>query len=223
MALWGVSYGPFRPNSRGENFPEDPQTAADLAHIRQLGFNTLRIYTAPSEHLLHLAAEHGLKVIVGIPWTDHVDFMRSLAEREQTLQAVRALAARLRDEPSVLAILIGNEVEKTLVRWMGPRRVQRFLELLIEEGRRSAPNKLFSYATYPSTEYLIPRNADFLAVNVYLERREDFAAYLQRLQHLAGNKPLVISEFGLDVAQHGLEKQAETFAWFEQECCLAAE
>jgi GT2 family glycosyltransferase len=75
-----------------------------------------------------------------------------------------------------------------------------------------------SYATYPSTEYLIADNADFLAVNVYLEQREAFEKYLLRLQHLAGNKPLMISEFGLDVATHGEAKQAETRAWFEAAC-----
>jgi len=222
MVLRGISYGPFRPNSRGESFPEDDQLAADLTHIYQLGFNTLRIYGEPSACLLRKVGELGLRLIVGIAWTDHVDFMRSRARRQQILETVRAVTTRLHDQPSVIAFLVGNEIEKTLVRWMGPRRVQRFMEQLIDAGRACAPNKLFSYATYPSTEYLIPRNADFLAVNVYLERREDFAAYLQRLHHLAGNKPLVITEFGLDLAVHGEVKQAETFYWFEEECRRAA-
>jgi len=222
MTLRGISYGPFRPNSRGESFPEDNQLAADLSHIRQLGFNTVRIYGEPSASLLSKVSELGLRLIVGIAWTDHVDFMRSRTQRQQILETVRAVTTRLRDHPSVVAFLVGNEIEKTLVRWMGPRRVQRFLEQLIDTGLACAPNQLFSYATYPSTEYLIPRNADFLAVNVYLEKRDDFAAYLQRLHHLAGNKPLVISEFGLDVAAHGEAMQAETFSWFEEECRRAA-
>ncbi len=218
----GVSYGPFRPNSRSEPFPEDAQLAADLAHIQRLGFDTVRVYHPPTEALLKEASRLGLQLIVGIAWTDHVDFMRSAALKREILATVRAEATRLRDHPCVIAFLVGNEIEKTLVRWLGPRRVQRFLEKLIAVGRACAPGKLFSYATYPSTEYLIPRNADFLAVNVYLEQRADFAAYLQRLQHLAGNKPLVISEFGLDTAAHDDAAQAETFAWFEEECRRAA-
>lgn len=218
----GISYGPFRPNSRSEPFPDDTQLAADLADIQRLGFNTVRLYHPPTEALLNGAVRLGLQLIVGIAWTDHVDFLRSVNSRRQMLETVRAEVTRLRDHPCVIAFLVGNEIEKTLVRWMGPRRVQRFLEKLIEAGRACAPGKLFSYATYPSTEYLIPRNADFLAVNIYLEQRTDFAAYLQRLQHLAGNKPLLISEFGLDTAAHGEAAQAETFAWFEEECRRAA-
>ncbi|OYW71567.1 MAG: hypothetical protein B7Z37_27460, partial [Verrucomicrobia bacterium 12-59-8] len=33
----GVSYGPFKPNSRGEPFPEDAQLATDLRHMAALG------------------------------------------------------------------------------------------------------------------------------------------------------------------------------------------
>lgn len=220
--LRGISYGPFRPNSRGEGFPENAQLAADLAQIRQMGFDTVRLYTAPSEVLLAEAVKLGLKLMVGMAWTDHVDFMRSPAQQQTILEAVRAEAKRLRDHPAVVAFLVGNEIEKTLVRWMGPRKVQRFLEKLIDAARECAPNQLFSYATYPSTEYLIPRNADFLAMNVYLEDRENFARYLQRLHHLAGNKPLVITEFGLDTATHGSAAQAETFAWFQEECAHSA-
>jgi GT2 family glycosyltransferase len=220
--LRGISYGPFCPNSGGESFPEDGRLVADLAHIQHLGFDTVRLYHPPSEPFLKEAARLGLKLIVGIAWTDHVDFTRSSALKREVLKTVRAVTTRLRDHPCVIAFLVGNEIEKTLVRWMGPRRVQCFLERLIHAGRTCAPNQLFSYATYPSTEYLIPRNADFLTVNVYLEQRANFAAYLQRLHHLAGNKPLLISEFGLDSATHGEAAQAEVFAWFEEECRRAA-
>ena len=132
--LRGISYGPFRPNSRGEGFPENAQLAADLAQIRQMGFDTVRLYTPPSEVLLAEAVKLGLKLMVGMAWTDHVDFMRSPAQQQTILEAVRAEAKRLRDHPAVVAFLVGNEIEKTLVRWMGPRKVQRFLEKLIDDA-----------------------------------------------------------------------------------------
>lgn len=222
IQIRGISYGPFRPGLDGQPFPEETRLTADLEQIQAMGFDTLRIYHPPSESLLNQALRLGLRLLVGIAWTDHVDFLRCRKRRQEALQTVQETCARLRGHPSVVGFFVGNEIEKTLVRWMGPRRVRSFLERLIAEGRRAAPDKLFSYATYPSTEYLIPRNVDFLAVNVYLERREDFAAYLQRLQHLAGNKPLVISEFGLDTLNHGAEKQSEVFEWFEAECRRAA-
>lgn len=222
VLLKGVSYGPFQPNSRNEPFPEDSRLVTDLTHIHALGFNTIRLYHPPSEALLREATRLGLNLIVGIAWGDHVDFLRDRAQRNKIVETIQTETLRLRDHPNVVAFLIGNEIEKTLVRWMGPRSVQHFLETLISCGKACAPNQLFSYATYPSTEYLIPRNADFLAVNVYLEEPESLAAYLLRLQNLAGNKPLIITEFGLDVATHGETKQAAARQWFQKACHAAA-
>lgn len=218
----GVSYGPFCPNAQSEPFPETSRLSQDLTHLRELGFNTVRLYHPPSDQLLSEALRLELQLIVGLPWSDHGDFLSSRLQRQAIIAQIQTEVARLKDHPCVMAFFVGNELEKTLVRWVGPSQVQRFLEQLITAGRRAAPNKLFSYANYPSTEYLIPRNVDFLAFNVYLEQRADFSTYLQRLHHLAGNKPLLISEFGLDTATHGEEKQALTRSWFEAECAQAA-
>ena len=57
---------------------------------------------------------------------------------------------------------------------------------------------MFSYASYPSTEYLEIGNVDFLTFNVFLEEESVFQKYLRRLQLIAGDRPLVIGEFGLD-------------------------
>jgi exo-beta-1,3-glucanase (GH17 family) len=217
--LRGVSYGPFRPNSRGEPFPEDARLMADLDHIADLGINTVRIYELPTPTLLREVASRGLRLIVGIPWAEHVDFFHDHGLRREIEKRIADAALKMSGESSVTALLVGNEIEKTLVRWMGPPEVRAFVEKLIEIARRHAPQKLISYATYPSTEYLIPRNADFLAVNVYLESREAFTAALTRLQNLAGNKPLVITEFGLDVKANTPEKQAEVMRW-QHDCLL---
>jgi GT2 family glycosyltransferase len=215
----GVSYGPFKPNSRGEPFPEDAQLSADLRHIAALGFNTVRLYELPTAAVLREIEALGLRLIVGIPWTEHVDFLADPALCREIENRIATATANLRDHSCITAFLVGNEIEKTLVRWMKPERVRAFIEKLIEIARKNAPQALVSYATYPSTGYLVPRNADFLAVNVYLESAAAFSAYLARLQNLAGNQPLVITEFGLDVAVHGSEKQAEVLRW-QHECLL---
>ena len=212
----GVSYGPFKPNARGEPFPDDARLAADLDSICAMGFNTLRLYDLPSDELLHGAAARGLHLIAGIPWTDHVDFLRDRDARKAIEARVREAALRFGDHPAVAALLVGNEIEKTLVRWMGPPRVKRFIERLVGIVHAVAPDCLASYATYPSTEYLLPANADFIAVNVYLEDRDAFSRYLGRLQNLAGDRPLLITEFGADALHHGEQGQAAMRAW-EQE------
>jgi GT2 family glycosyltransferase len=215
----GVSYGPFKPNSRSEPFPEDERLASDLRHIASLGFNTVRIYELPTPAVLREVESNSLRLIVGIPWAEHVDFLSDRALRHEIEQRITETTSRLRGHACIAALLVGNEIEKTLVRWMGPERVRDFIEKLIRIVREQAPQTLVSYATYPSTEYLVPRNADFLAVNVYLESRAAFSACLSRLQNLAGNKPLLITEFGLDVNAHGADKQAEVMRW-QHDCLL---
>lgn len=219
--LNGVSYGPFAPNSGDKPWPERNQLLRDFEHIRSLGFNAVRIYELPSELVLHAAETTGLCLIVGIPWADHVDFLADPRLRRDIERRVRHAARHLGAHKQVAAFLVGNEIEKTLVRWMGPSRVRRFLEDLIAIGRSEAPDTLFSYATYPSTEYLVPRNADFVSANVYLEQRDCWERYLRRLQNQAGSRPLVIAEFGIDVLTHGEQVQAEIMRWQrESAVCL---
>lgn len=218
ITLNGVTYGPFKPNSRGEPWPEDEQMRADLSHMAALEFNTVRIYEPPTEPLLSACREQRLRLFVGIPWSQHVDFMAEKSVRQDAEKRIQEVVRRLRHEPCVVAFIVGNEIEKTLVRWMQPERVRNFIEKLIAIAKEEAPEKLTSYANYPSTEYLIPRNADFLACNVFLEQRAQFASYLQRLQNLAADKPLVITEFGLDVQNHGEIAQAETRQWQHEVC-----
>ena len=215
----GVSYGPFKPNARGEPFPEDERLASDLRHIASLGFNTVRLYELPTPAVLREVTALGLRLIVGIPWSEHVDFLSDRTLCREIEKRIAETTTLLRENACIAAFLVGNEIEKTLVRWMQPERVRDFIEKLIDIAHLHAPQTLVSYATYPSTEYLVPRNADFLAVNVYLESPEAFTASLERLQNLAGNKPLVITEFGLDVATHGPEKQAEVMRW-QHDCLL---
>ncbi len=72
---------------------------------------------------------------------------------------------------------------------------------------------LYSYASYPPTEYLLPQNVDFFTFNVYLHHQRDFEKYLLRLQNLADDKPLVLGEFGMDTIRHREEEQAEMLSW----------
>ena len=211
--LSGLTYGPFGPGNRNGGLHAPDQTRRDLELIRQMGANSLRIYHVPPEWFLDMCGEHQLAVVVSLPWMDHVDFLREHRSQQHVRDQLAKQARLLAKRPEVAAVLVGNEINATLVRWLGPRRVLSFLETLIDSTKQAAPETLVTYANYPSTEYLLPENADFAAYNLYLENRPAFARYLARLQNLAGDRPLVITEFGIDARQHGLERQAETLAW----------
>ncbi len=203
--LKGVTYGPFRPNADGDLISTPEQARVDFAMMRELGINLIRLYHAPPGWLLDLAAEVGLRVLVSIPWTQHVEFLNDRTLREQIIETVRAAVAKHKGHPAIFAYLVGNEVPTTMVRWLGAAGVIEFLEKLIAVARETDPRPLYSYASYPPTEYLLPQNVDFYSFNVYLERQSDFERYLARLQNLAEDKPLIFGEFGLDTIRKGEE------------------
>ena len=52
--------------------------------------------------------------------------------------------------------------------------------------------------SYPPTEYLDLPFLDFVTFNVYLHDQATFRDYVFRLQNLAGDRPLVLGELGMD-------------------------
>ena len=130
----------------------------------------VRLFEMPDRRLLDAAGRHGLRVFGGLKWGQNADFF----QRPGLCSARRGCAwcgrcAKRADHPALAGVYVGNEIPADLVRWMGPLRVRQAIEDLIALGREVAPDLLFAYANYPSTEYLEPENADFSAFNVYLE------------------------------------------------------
>ncbi|HZR81278.1 MAG TPA: glycosyltransferase, partial [Candidatus Binatia bacterium] len=211
--LKGVSYGPFRPGDDGAPFPAAALARLDFRLMRELGANTLRTFTPPPDRILDLAAEEGLRVVVGIPWAQQICFLEDSRIARDARARVRAAARDVGRHPAVLALFVGNETPPDVVRWQRPERVQDFLRSLYLEAKEQAPETLVSYANYPPTEYLDLDFLDFLSFNVYLHREPDFRRYLMRLQNLAEDKPLVLSEFGMDSIREGADAQAATLGW----------
>ena len=121
----GVTYGTFAPDAQGYQFPSADRIADDFRRMARLGINTVRTYTAPRRDLLDEAARSGLRVMVGLPWAEHVAF---LDDRDLKRQIRRDLIAKVRelgDHPSVLALALGNEIPPGVVRWHGRMRVER--------------------------------------------------------------------------------------------------
>ncbi len=209
----GVAYGPFAPNEQGEPFATREQTARDFAQIRELGANLARVYYVPPPWLLDLAAEHALKVLVDIPWPKHLCFLDAPHSREEARAAVREAARAGKGHPAVAAYSVVNEIPADIVRWSGVRRTTEFIDELIEEAKAIDPDRLYTFTSYPPTEFLHPKNTDFVCFNVYLHDRKAFESYLARLQSLAAAKPLVLGEFGRDSIRDGEAAQGEFLAW----------
>jgi glycosyltransferase involved in cell wall biosynthesis len=209
----GVTYGPFKPDAEENYLGRPEEVDVDLALMRKVGLNVVRIYHAPPRWFLDRCAVAGIRVLVTLPWAKHIEFLRERSIRKQIAEAVRVAVSAQAGHPAIFGYLVGNEISSTMVRWLGARRVTEFLEDLIRIGRTIDPDVLFSYATYPPTEYLLPQNVDFCCFNVYLHNQHDLERYLLRLQNLTGEHPLILGEFGMDTIRHSQEEQAEMLSW----------
>ena len=209
----GVTYGPFKPDAEGHYLGSFEQVDVDLGLMRQAGLNVVRIYHSPPTWFLDRCAAAGMRLLVTLPWEKHIEFLRERSTRKQIGENVRAAVEAHAGHPAIFGYLVGNEISSTMARWLGARRVIEFVEELIQIGRGIDPDALFSYATYPPTEYLLPQNADFCCFNVYLHNQLDFERYLLRLQNVCGEHPLILGEFGMDTIRHSQEEQAEMLGW----------
>ncbi|MFL6238976.1 MAG: glycosyltransferase [Actinomycetes bacterium] len=222
FAFNGVTYGTFQPRaSDGARFPERDTVKHDLEAMSEAGFTVLRTYTTPPDDVLDVAADWDLRVLAGVffpDWrylvgTSSRERRRIAAEAQRT---VREAARRLAGNEQVLALTLGNEVPADVLRWLGTQTVARTIAELTDVVRNEDPDLLVTYANYPTAEYLPLEELDFLTFNVFLERRTDFRRYLTRLHHLAGDRPLVLGELGLDArggTPAGEQRQAEVLDW----------
>jgi GT2 family glycosyltransferase len=176
--------------------------------MRQIGANSLRLYDLPPVWLLDEAQSRGLKVFLDVPWEKHRCFFEDYSAQRDALRSVAVAAADLGNHPATFALSVANEIPKDIVRFYGARRVEQFIGELVDAARQKAPSCLVTYTNYPSTEFLSPRDIDFLCFNVYLNETGKLGPYLDRLQHLAGSRPLVLGELGLDSIRHGQAAQA---------------
>jgi GT2 family glycosyltransferase len=208
----GVTYGPFTPNAEGCLYHDPETVAADFAEVAAIGANAVRTYTVPPRWLLDIAANHGLRVMVGFGWEQHVTFLDERKRRRAIESRLREGVGQCAGHPALLSYTIGNEIPSPIVRWYGPDRVERFLARLYDVVKAEDPGALVSYVNYPTTEYLNPPG-DFVCFNVFLESEPQLGAYLKRLHNQSGDRPLVLAEIGLDSMRNGEDAQAAALAW----------
>ncbi len=208
----GIAYGPLPPNAQGQLFASPEQTAADLNQIRDLGVNVVRIYNVPPRWFLDMALERELRVLVDIPWNKHLSF-DSAQRREEARETIRKAVSACSRHPAVFAFSIAHEIPPDIIRWTGSKAAANFIDDLVFEAKRIDPDCLCTYTNFPPTEFLRPRAVDFVTFNVYLHDEPAFKSYLDRLQMIAENKPLVLGEFGIDSIREGEAAKCEMLSW----------
>ena len=204
----GVTYGTFAPDADGRLFPPETRVDRDFRAMAEHGVNAVRIYTSPPRWLLDRASDHGLTVMVGLSWEDHVAFLENRRQASDILERVRSQTAEIAGHPAVLCLSVGNEIPAAIVRWHGPQAIESFIERLCEAVKAEDPEALVTYVNYPSTEYLELPFLDIACFNVFLESTRSFGDYVARLHNVAGDRPLFLTEIGLDSIRNSEETQA---------------
>jgi O-antigen biosynthesis protein len=213
--LWirGVTYGTFKPDENGKEFCSPDMVANDFSRMQASGINLVRVYTPPPIWLLDIARQHGLYVMVGLPWEQHITFLHRNKTVRSIKKRIRMTIRELAGHQAVFCYAIGNEIPACIVRWHGKKKIERFLKSLHAIAKKEDPEGLVTYVNFPTTEYLELPFLDFQCFNVYLEEPEKLEAYLKHLQVISGDIPLVMGEIGLDSRRNGMEKQAEAIDW----------
>src|SRR5581483_11813953 len=218
----GVTYGTFEPRaSDNARFPHLDRMKQDFADIHANGFTVVRTYTEHPPDMVALAADWELHLLAGVFFPDWRYLVGASRRQSRRIAAdgrrvVREAARRLASEETVLALCIGNEVPADVLRWLGADVVAASIAEFASVVREEDAEALVTYANYPTAEYLELDALDFLTFNVFLERQADLRRYLTRLHHLAGDRPLVLGEIGLDAggtAPEGEDRQAEALEW----------
>ena len=152
--------------------------------------------------------------MVGLSAEQYIGYLIDIEKKAPNIEAiVREKVRTVKGHPALLCYAIGNEIAAPVARWLGRNKVERYLRNIFDVVKDEDPKGLVTYVNYPSTEYLQLPFLDFVCFNVYLENQDRFRAYLARLQNIAGDRPLIMSEVGLDAMRNGEAKQAEVLDW----------
>jgi GT2 family glycosyltransferase len=205
----GVTYGAFQPDANGDEYKNLRTIESDFAVMAASGVNAVRIpHTTPPIELLDIAADHGLRVMVGLSCEQYLGHLEDGKGFGYVERVVRKKVQTIANHPALLCYALGNEIPAPMARWHGRQRVERYLKRLYLAVKEEDPGALVTYVNYPSTEYLRLPFLDLFSFNVYLESQESFRRYLSRLHNIAGDKPLIMSEIGLDSIRNGDLAQA---------------
>src|SRR5207244_11795162 len=125
----GVTYGAFQPDASGHEYHDPDVIERDFAQMAANGINPVRIpHTLPPRSLHDPARRHGLRVMVGLSAEQYLGF---LIDRKKSVSEIEAVVrAKVREcvgHPALLCYALGNEISAPMARWLGRRKLERYL------------------------------------------------------------------------------------------------
>jgi O-antigen biosynthesis protein len=220
LLVKGVHYGPWRPGTgpgKSYSYPSRHDVDEDLRMIQSLNANTILVFDAPA-YVLDLAQRHGLKVI----YVFHLDWWTiGTPDGAGAVDSIKRRVTQLRDKPALLAWVLGNEVGSVQLEQRGPEPIEDGLHAVYRDVKSLDPDHPITHSSWPPAKDLDLSFLDFVSFNLYPIWPPEVVAmgyqpYIERvLQPIAGNRPLLISEFGVNTIESGEDGQARllTQSW----------
>src|SRR5436189_2695582 len=100
----GVTYGTFAPDQDGSHYPPPEVVDWDFGLMASHRVNAVRTYTVPPRWLLDTAHRHGLLVMVGLPWEQHVAFLDEPGRPDSIEERVREGVRACSGDPAGLCV-----------------------------------------------------------------------------------------------------------------------
>jgi beta-galactosidase/beta-glucuronidase len=197
----GIHYGPWRPGTgpgKGFPYPSPQNVDEDFRIIRSLNANAILVYNPPG-YVLDIADRYGLKVLYcfDLNWYLQTDDAAA-RERAGVLHAVQDN----RQKPALLGWVLGNEIPLNAIEQRGASTIENSLSSLYRSVKEVDPDHPITHSNWPVAKDLNLGFFDIVSFNVYPLWPPEVVAmgygrYIEKvLQPIAGNKPLLITEFG---------------------------
>ena len=204
----GINYTGWRPGESPHDLDKVNLELVDndFKLIKEGGFNTIRTAGGLTPQIMALAKKHNLMVMHGIWFDQDIDYTDP--------EMINYACQMLRDELSwaknfdnVLCFLLMNEPPMEKVRDAQKKGMENFLKKIRDVVKEIAPDKAVSIASWPPLSFIDHSFWDVVCFNVYIyspvtvSHSLGYRGYIEWLkENVAGNKPLVITEFGLSVS-----------------------
>ncbi len=209
----GIHYSPWEPGTgpgKDYPYPSPERVTDDLAIVRSANANAVLVYDPPG-YVLDLAHEYGLMLVYCfyIDWWSLGDeaYEDRIAEILETVEAFK-------DKPALMGWLLGNEIPVYALEERGDALIRDALRSLYDKIKKIDPHTPVSHSNWPITRDLPLGFFDFSAFNLYPLWPPEVVArgygnYIRDvLQPIAEDRPLLITEFGVNTLEAGESGQA---------------
>jgi cellulose synthase/poly-beta-1,6-N-acetylglucosamine synthase-like glycosyltransferase len=212
----GINYGPWAPGTgpnKNYKYPSAAGIDRDLKLIKEANANTVLVYDPPA-YVLQLAEQNKLLVFYtfSLNWYGFENDSLFKAQETSIINRVKAL----KENNALLGWVIGNEIPENALLKYGNAFYEKVLKRIYDEIKKVDPVHPVTHSNWPLAKSLDLSFLDIISFNVYPVWPTEvisrgYGNYIHDIiKPIAGSKPLLITEFGINSLESGDDGQART-------------